>query len=40
MRKDIERVLIDEAVIDKRLDRMAERILDDFPEDPLVAVVL
>ena len=40
MRKDIERVLIDEAVIDKRLDRMAEQVLADFPEGPLVAVLL
>ena len=40
MRDDIERVLIDQEVIEKRLDRLAERIVADFPEDPLVAVVL
>lgn len=40
MREDIERVLIDQAVIDKRLDRMAEQILADFPDGPLVAIVL
>ncbi len=40
MRKDIERVLIDEAVIQKRLDTMAVEIERDFPEGPLVVIIL
>jgi hypoxanthine phosphoribosyltransferase len=37
MRDDIERVLIDEEVIEKRLDRMAGDIGRDFPGGTLVA---
>ena len=37
---EIERVLIDEAVIGKRLDAMARDIERDFPHDPLVVVIL
>lgn len=40
MRDDIERVLIDEAVIDKRLDAMAAEIERDFPQGPLVVIIL
>jgi len=40
MRNDIERVLIDEAVIEKRLDSMAETIGRDFPEGTLVVIIL
>jgi hypoxanthine phosphoribosyltransferase len=40
MRNDIERVLIDEAVIEKRLDSMALAILRDFPVGPMVVIVL
>ena len=40
MRTDIERVLIDEAVIGKRLDAMAREIGRDFPEGPMVVVIL
>ncbi|MCU0781736.1 MAG: hypoxanthine phosphoribosyltransferase [Akkermansiaceae bacterium] len=40
MRDDIERVLIDEEVIEKRLDAMAREIERDFPDDPLVVVIL
>lgn len=40
MRDDIERVLIDEAVILKRLDSMAFEIERDFPPGPMVVVVL
>ena len=40
MRDDIERVLIDEAVIDKRLDAMAAAIERDFPQGPLVVIIL
>jgi hypoxanthine phosphoribosyltransferase len=40
MRNDIERVLIDEAVIEKRLDSMAEEIERDFPGGTLVVIIL
>jgi hypoxanthine phosphoribosyltransferase len=40
MRNDIERVLIDEEVIGKRLDAMACEIERDFPAGPLVVVIL
>lgn len=40
MRNDIERVLIDEAVIQKRLDAMALDIERDFPGGTLVVVIL
>jgi hypoxanthine phosphoribosyltransferase len=40
MRNDIERVLIDEAVIGKRLDVMARDIARDFPGGTLVVVIL
>ncbi len=40
MRDDIERVLIDEAVIQKRLDHMAADIEREFPAGPMVVVIL
>ena len=40
MRNDIERVLIDEAVIERRLDAMAEAIERDFPPGPLLVIIL
>lgn len=40
MEADIERVLIDEEVIDKRLDAMAKEIRHDFPGEVLVVIVL
>jgi hypoxanthine phosphoribosyltransferase len=40
MRNDIERVLIAEEIIEKRLDAMAEDIERDFPQGPLVVIVL
>lgn len=40
MRNDIERVLIDEAVIEKRLDSMAAEIERDFPEGPMLVIIL
>lgn len=40
MRNDIERILIDEEVIEKRLDAMAAEIERDFPQGPLVVVIL
>lgn len=40
MKNDIERVLIDEAVIQKRLDHMAMEVEKDFPEGPLVVIIL
>ena len=40
MRNDIERVLIDEAVIEKRLDAMAALIERDFPKGTLVVIIL
>ncbi|MBK1882051.1 hypoxanthine phosphoribosyltransferase [Luteolibacter pohnpeiensis] len=40
MRNDIERVLIDEAVIERRLDSMAVEIERDFPDGTLVVIIL
>jgi hypoxanthine phosphoribosyltransferase len=40
MRDDIERILIDEAVIEKRLDSMAHEIERDFPAGPMVVIIL
>ncbi|MFT4176835.1 MAG: hypoxanthine phosphoribosyltransferase [Luteolibacter sp.] len=40
MRNDIERVLIDEEVIQRRLDTLAAKIGNDFPEGPMVVIVL
>jgi hypoxanthine phosphoribosyltransferase len=40
MRDDIERILIDEAVIEKRLDSMALEIERDFPSGTLVVIIL
>lgn len=40
MREDVERVLIDEKVIEKRLDVMAEEIDRSFPAGPIVVIVL
>jgi hypoxanthine phosphoribosyltransferase len=40
MRNDIERILIDEEVIERRLDHMAEDIERDFPEGTLVVIIL
>jgi len=38
--EDVKKVLIDEQVIEKRLDVMAEEILDDFGTEEFVAVVI
>jgi len=40
MHGDIERVLIDEAVIQKRLDVLAEKVMVDFEGKPMVVVAL
>lgn len=40
MRDDIERILIDEEVIEKRLDSMALEIERDFPAGPMVVIIL
>jgi len=40
MRNDIERVLIEEAVIEKRLDAIAREIERDFSDGTLVVVIL
>jgi hypoxanthine phosphoribosyltransferase len=40
MRNDIERVLIDEEVIEKRLDTMAREIERDFPGGTMVVIIL
>ena len=40
MHGDIERVLIDEAVIQKRLDVLAEKVKADFEGKPMVVVAL
>lgn len=39
-REDVERVLIDEKVIERRLDVMAAEIERDFPDGPILAIVL
>ena len=40
MRNDIERVLIDEEVIEKRLDLIAAEIERDFPDGTLLVIIL
>ena len=40
MRNDIERVLIDEEIIERRLDHMAAEIERDFPEGTLIVIIL
>ncbi|MFK7851161.1 MAG: hypoxanthine phosphoribosyltransferase [Akkermansiaceae bacterium] len=40
MKKDIERVLIDEEVIERRLDSLAAKIEKDFPEGPIIVIIL
>lgn len=40
MKNDIERILIDEEVIEKRLDSMANEIGRDFPAGPIVVIIL
>ncbi len=40
MRNDIERILIDEAVIERRLDSMAKEIDRDFPGGTMVVIIL
>ena len=40
MHGDIERVLIDEVVIQKRLDVLAEKVMADFEGKPMVVVAL
>ena len=40
MKNDIERVLVDEAVIQKRLDSMASQIEVEFPAGPIVVIIL
>lgn len=40
MKNDIERVLIDEEVIERRLDVLAGQIEADFPEGTLVVIIL
>jgi hypoxanthine phosphoribosyltransferase len=40
MRNDIERVLVDEEAIERRLDSMAMEIERDFPAGPIVVIIL
>ena len=40
MEDDIDRVLVDEQVIHKRLDVMAKEVRKDFPGEVLVVIVL
>lgn len=40
MKQDIERVLVDEEVIERRLDSMAKEIELDFPAGPIVVIIL
>lgn len=40
MKKDIERILIDEAVIQKRVETMAREVDRDFPAGPVVVIIL
>ncbi|MGB0775346.1 MAG: phosphoribosyltransferase, partial [Akkermansiaceae bacterium] len=40
MHEDIDRVLIDEAVIQKRLDVLAEKINEEYRGKPIVVVAL
>lgn len=40
MKNDIERVLVDEAVIQRRVESMAKEIDQDFPQGPIVVIIL
>ena len=40
MKNDIERILIDEEIIHRRLDSLAKKIEIDFPAGPIVVVIL
>lgn len=40
VKNDIERILIDEEVIEKRLDSMAVEIEKDFPSGPIIVIIL
>lgn len=40
MRDDIERILIDESVIEKRLEEMAADIERDFRQEPILVIIL
>ena len=40
MHEDIERILIDEGVIEKRLDVLAERVMREFRGRELMVVVI
>ncbi len=40
MKNDIERVLVDEEVIERRLDSMAKEIEADFPAGPILVIIL
>jgi hypoxanthine phosphoribosyltransferase len=40
MRNDIERILVDEEIIERRLDAMAKEIESDFPPGPIVVIIL
>jgi len=40
MHDDIEKILIDEDIIQKRLDVLAEKVLEDFKGKPIVVVAL
>ena len=40
MKNDIERILVDEEIIERRLDTMAKEIERDFPAGPVVVIIL
>ncbi len=40
MKNDIERILIDEEIIHRRLDSLAKKIETDFPAGPIVVIIL
>ena len=40
MKKDIELILVDEEIIERRLDSMAKEIERDFPAGPIVVIIL
>jgi hypoxanthine phosphoribosyltransferase len=40
MKNDIERILVDEEIIERRLDSMAKEIERDFPAGPIVVIIL
>ncbi len=40
MKEDIERVLIDEAVIQRRIETMAREVDRDFPAGPILVIIL